>query len=119
MLTKEQIDSVKRIEDIKRQQVEKIKELKLSLMLQDLWPQVFDNRPLKIRLDGSPNNISSMRYIVEGKGETRKFKIKEVYKPLVESILIPYRYPKPVNRIILMSCRSDPFKEETDENNRD
>lgn len=118
MLTKEHIESVKRIEDLRRQQDEKIKEIKLSLMLQDLWPQVFDNRPLKIRLDGSPNNISNMKYVVEGKEETRKFKITEVYKPLIESILIPYRYPKSINRIIIMSCKPDPFKEEKDENNR-
>lgn len=105
------IKKVKKICDLRKKQDEKIKELMNSIIIKKLWGNVLDQRPLRIRIDGHFNEPKKLKYVIQGRDETRSFCLSEVPKPLIKDIIIQYRLHKDLAYGILKECAPDPFKE--------
>jgi len=106
---------INKLNELRKKQDENIKALMQSVLLKSMWDDVFDHKPLKIRIEGAFNCPSKLKYVVEGKDETRSFNIAEVPRPLIRSILKDYGVTPYQFYHIVRKSAPDPFNGKIDE----
>lgn len=107
----------KRLEEKVKEQENTFSELKKAILLKELWPDVFKGRPIRMAIEGIFADPNSLRFVVFSGDRKKKFKVKDVAKPLVIDAIKPLNLPIPIYTKIMASSARDPFEELPSENN--